>query len=42
VLPDQTETSANGVLPTDTIQNKTTQLTWTFNQTQRTATTTDS
>jgi hypothetical protein len=42
VLPDQTETSANGVLPTDTIQNKTTQLTWTFNQTQRTATTTSS
>lgn len=41
-LPDQTETTVNGNLPTTTIQNQTAQLTYTFAETQRTATTTSS
>lgn len=41
-LPDQTETVTNGVPPTDTIQGLSSALTWTFSETQRTATTTGS
>jgi spore coat-associated protein N len=41
-LPDQTETTVNGVVPASTIQGLTTNLTWTFSDTQRTATTTGS
>ena len=41
-LPDQTETTTNGTLPTNTIQGLTTNLTYTFAETQRTATTTNS
>jgi hypothetical protein len=39
-LPDQTETSVNGVLPTTTIQGATAQLNYTFAETQRDATAT--
>ena len=41
-LPDQTETTVNGVRPTDSIQGLSSALTWTFSETQRTATTTGS
>ena len=41
-LPDQTETAVNGVRPTDSIQGLSSALTWTFSETQRTATTTGS
>lgn len=41
-LPDQTETTVNGTLPTTTIQNQSAQLAYTFTETQRTATTTNS
>lgn len=41
-LPDQTETTVNGVAPTGTIQGLSSSLTWTFSETQRTATTTGS
>lgn len=45
-LPDQTETIANGATPAPnaagTIQNQNASLTWTFNENQRTATTTTS
>ena len=45
-LPNQDENIANGATPspdtTGTIQNQNAQLTWTFNQNQRTATTTTS
>lgn len=41
-LPDQTETTVNGSAPTGTIQGLTSALTWTFSETQRTATTTGS
>ena len=41
-LPDQTETTINGVLPTGTVQGLSASLTWTFTETQRTATTTSS
>lgn len=41
-LPDQTETTTNGTLPANTIQGLTTNLTYTFAETQRTATTTNS
>lgn len=41
-LPDQTETVSNGVLPTGSIQGLSSALTWTFSETQRTATTTGS
>jgi hypothetical protein len=41
-LPDQTETTVNGTLPGTTIQNLTANLTYTFTESQRTATTTDS
>jgi hypothetical protein len=41
-LPDQTETTTNGTLPTNTIQGLSTNLTYTFAETQRTATTTNS
>ncbi|HEX6346827.1 TasA family protein [Umezawaea sp.] len=41
-LPDQTETTVNGVLPAATIQGLTANLTYTFAETQRTATTTNS
>jgi len=41
VLPDQTETTTNGVLPPGTIQNLSTQLTWTLRELQRSATNTD-
>lgn len=42
VLPDQPETTTNGVLPSGTIQGLTASLVWTFTETQRTATTTSS
>jgi hypothetical protein len=38
-LPDQDETTVNGVLPTDTVQGKTVTITYTFSGLQRTATT---
>ncbi|MCR6484468.1 CalY family protein [Amycolatopsis sp. OK19-0408] len=41
-LPDQTETTVNGTLPTATIQGLTANLTYTFAETQRSATTTGS
>lgn len=41
-LPNQTETTANGVLPGGTIQGLSASLTWTFTEAQRTATTTTS
>ena len=41
-LPDQAETTLNGVLPANTIQGLSASLTWTFTLTQRTATTTNS
>ncbi|MEE9094682.1 TasA family protein [Pseudarthrobacter phenanthrenivorans] len=41
-LPDQTETTVNGSAPTGTIQGLASALTWTFSETQRTATTTGS
>ena len=41
-LPDQSETTVNGVLPTGTIQGLSASLTWTFAETQRTPTTTTS
>ncbi len=41
-LPDQTETTTNGVLPVGTIQGLSTDLTWTFNEDQRAGTTTNS
>jgi spore coat-associated protein N len=41
-LPDQTETTVNGAAPTGTIQGLSAALTWTFSETQRTATTTGS
>jgi spore coat-associated protein N len=42
VLPDETETTTNGNLPAGTVQNLTAQITWTFSEDQRTATTTNS
>ncbi|GAB3162967.1 TasA family protein [Amycolatopsis sp. NPDC004378] len=41
-LPDQTETTVNGTLPTATIQGLTANLTYTFAETQRSAVTTNS
>lgn len=41
-LPDQNETTVNGVLPTATVQGLTANLTYTFTETQRSATTTNS
>lgn len=41
-LPDQTETTVNGVAPTTTIQGQTANLTYTFGETQRSATTVNS
>jgi spore coat-associated protein N len=41
-LPDQVETTTNGVLPGTTIQGLSASITWTFNETQRTGTTTTS
>ncbi len=41
-LPDQNETTVNGTVPTGTIQGLSAALTWTFNESQRTATTTGS
>ncbi|OLR94063.1 TasA family protein [Actinokineospora bangkokensis] len=41
-LPDQNETTVNGTLPASTIQGLTANLTYTFTETQRTATTTNS
>ncbi|MFC7850166.1 TasA family protein [Arthrobacter sp. NPDC057388] len=41
-LPNQNETTVNGVAPTGTIQGLSSALTWTFGETQRTATTTGS
>ncbi|MDQ3486070.1 MAG: hypothetical protein M3445_11780 [Actinomycetota bacterium] len=41
-LPNQNETTVNGVLPTSTIQGLTANLTWTFSEAQRAATTTNS
>lgn len=41
-LPDQNETTVNGTLPTTTIQNQSAQLTYTFAETQRNATTNNS
>ncbi|PNH85238.1 hypothetical protein [Arthrobacter sp. AFG20] len=41
-LPDQTETTVNGVQAAGSIQGLTSALTWTFGETQRTATTTGS
>jgi spore coat-associated protein N len=41
-LPNQDETTVNGVRPTGTIQGLSASLTWTFSETQRTATTTGS
>ncbi|MGO4856241.1 hypothetical protein [Arthrobacter sp. 2MCAF14] len=40
-LPDQTETTTNGTPPMNTIQGQSSSLTWTFGETQRTATTTN-
>lgn len=42
VLPNETETTVNGVLPGSTIQGLSASLTWTFTEAQRTATTTTS
>lgn len=41
-LPDQDETTINGSAPTGTIQGRTATLTYNFQESQRTATTTDS
>ena len=41
-LPDQNETVTNGALPANTIQGLTAKITWTFNELQRNATTTNS
>ncbi|HEX7307206.1 TasA family protein [Lentzea sp.] len=41
-LPDQAETTVNGVAPAGTIQGQSVSLTYTFNETQRNATTTNS
>ena len=41
-LPDQNETTVNGTLPTTTIQGQSANLTYTFGEAQRTATTTTS
>lgn len=41
-LPDQNETVTNGTLPAGTIQGLSADITWTFNELQRTATTTTS
>jgi spore coat-associated protein N len=41
-LPEQTETTVNGARPADSIQGLSSALTWTFSETQRTATTTGS
>jgi hypothetical protein len=41
-LPDQTENTLNGIAPTGTVQGATANLTYTFAETQRTATTTTS
>lgn len=41
-LPDQNETTVNGTLPANTIQGLSTNLTYTFTETQRAATTTNS
>ena len=41
-LPDQNETVTNGALPANTIQGLTANITWTFNELQRDATTTNS
>jgi hypothetical protein len=41
-LPEQSETTTNGVLPTNTVQGGSVNLTYTFNELQRTATTTNS
>jgi spore coat-associated protein N len=41
-LPDQNESVVNGALPVNTIQGLTADITWTFNELQRTATTTNS
>lgn len=41
-LPDQNETTANGVLPASPIQGLSSSLTWTFGESQRTSTTTGS
>jgi hypothetical protein len=40
-LPNQNETTTNGTLPGSTIQGLSASLTWTFGETQRTATTTN-
>ncbi len=40
VLPDQTETTVNGVLPSTTVQGQNAALTYTFTETQRPATNT--
>lgn len=41
-LPDQAETTQNGTLPGSTIQGLSANMTWTFGETQRDATTTNS
>jgi spore coat-associated protein N len=41
-LPDQNETVTNGALPANTIQGLTANITWTFNELQRNAATTNS
>ena len=41
-LPDQNETTINGTLPTNTVQGGAVNVTYTFDLTQRTATTTNS
>lgn len=41
-LPEQTETTVNGVRPTGSIQGLSSSLTWTFSETQRAAATTGS
>lgn len=42
VLPNQAENTVNGTTPAGTIQGLTSSLTWTFSESQRTATTTNS
>lgn len=42
VLPDTNEVTTNGITPTGSVQGLSTTLTWTFTQTQRTPTTTNS
>lgn len=41
-LPDQTETTVNGTVPATTVQGQSATLTYTFGESQRTATTTNS